>query len=116
MGKHFIYSKTVQALKVDDQGSPIPLKNDKDEVIKGKFETEDKILKDSFNSDYVLRTYAKSDNEVIVLLDDGHEETHKMQAIEKNKIVEKNQRSWLQSEIQLQGEDVQRWYTFLETL
>jgi len=122
MAKHFFYTREVQVVKKDEQGNAIPLKDEKGEVVKGKFETEPAYREDSFNLSKVIRTHMVDDTHVIVLLDDGHEVTEKTPELKNpskpahpQNIIEVKSRVWVQSEISIKGEEaVQRLFEALK--
>jgi hypothetical protein len=111
---HFIYKSVRPVPKKDENGNPIPLINSKGVPVAGKFETEDKEFIDSFNLNKVIRTVMVNEEKVIVLLDDGHEDTQVVPTMEKNKITEQKRRVWLQSEIEVTGSDVKELYEALK--
>lgn len=76
---------------------------------KGK-DNEEVVVQDSFNIDYVIRTYTISEDNVLVLLADGHEDGQYVEVPKANgKGVEiKKERRWVQSEITLDKEDAER--------
>ncbi len=128
----FKYSKEVKVDKKDEKGNKIPIvEKFTDEVGKitetptGKFETELVVVNDYFNIDKLIRTHAISPTSIIVLLDDGHEVTEVVpklknknhdpkKPVRPNDIVEEKQRIWVQSEIELKGEDIERFYKVLD--
>lgn len=110
----FFYTRVAQVAKKDENGQVIPLKDEKGNVIPKKFETEPKEFIDSFNTDKIIRTHMMSEDHVVVLLDDGHESVEPVPAMEKGKVVQKNQRIWVQSEISVKGADVARLHEFLK--
>jgi len=137
MAKQFFFFKREATVKkLDEQGSPIPLtqkvkkeidgvETEVDEVIPGKFETEVKIYEDNFNLSKVIRSHTVSEGQLIVLLDDGHEETQKTPVLKnpakkgpitKNDIIEEKSRVWVQSEIMLTGDDVPAYYAALKEI
>ena len=72
------------------------------------------VFRDSFNVNKVIRTVAIEDGRVMVLLDDLHERSQDVPDMDAktNKIKGyKRQRNTFQSEIYLEGEDVERFYT-----
>jgi hypothetical protein len=71
------------------------------------------VFRDSFNVNKVIRTVAIEDGRVMVLLDDLHERAQDVPDMDAktNKIKGyKRQRNTFQSEIYLEGEDVERFY------
>lgn len=110
---HFFYKREAKVAKKDSNGEAIPLKDNQGNVIPGKFETETVFRTDSFNTDKIIRTHMVNEEHVIVLLDDGHESLEQVPVREKNKIVQKNQRTWVQSEISVTGKDVERLHEAL---
>lgn len=116
MSKFFFYTREAEVPKKDDQGNGIPLKDEQGNVIPKKFETEKVKRRDSFNLEKVIRTHMINEEHVIVLLDDGHEEAQDVPKMEKNKIVQARQRAWVQSEISVRGEEVNKLYTALEAI
>lgn len=72
------------------------------------------VFRDSFNINKVIRTVAIEDGRVLVLLDDLHERAQDVPDIDprNNKVKGmKRQKNTFQSEIYLEGEDVERFYT-----
>jgi hypothetical protein len=70
-------------------------------------------FRDSFNVNKVIRTVAIEDGRTLVLLDDLHERAQETPDVDPrtNKVKGiKRQRNTFQSEIYLEGEDVQRFY------
>jgi hypothetical protein len=70
-------------------------------------------FRDSFNLNKVIRTVAIEDGRTLVLLDDLHERAQETPDVDPrtNKVKGiKRQRNTFQSEIYLEGEDVQRFY------
>jgi len=114
MSKFFFYTREVNVAKKDDQGNAIPLKDEQGNVIPKKFETVTEKRRDSFNLDTVIRTHMLSEEHVIVLLNDGHEEAQDVPKMEKGKIVQGRQRGWVQSEISIKGkQEVEELYSTL---
>ena len=71
------------------------------------------VFRDSFNINKVIRTVAIEDGRVLVLLDDLHERAQEVPDIDPrtNKMKGmKRQKNTFQSEIYLEGEDVERFY------
>lgn len=114
MSNHFFYTREKVVKKVDDKGTAI-MKKDENGVDTKEFETETKIFVDSFNINKVIRTHMLSEDHVVVLLDDGHEESQVVGQRKKNpnkgstpdNMEEVKQRVWIQSEISVKGEEVQ---------
>jgi hypothetical protein len=69
---------------------------------------EGKAFIDSFNINNVLRTIQVSDNEIAVILNDGHEES-RIVNIDKKKNTPIRERGYYFSQIMLKGEDVERF-------
>ena len=71
------------------------------------------VFRDSININKVIRTVAIEDGRLLILLDDIHERAQDVPEIDprtnKMKGV-KRQRNTFQSEIYLEGEDVERFY------
>ena len=70
-------------------------------------------FRDSFNINKVIRTVAIEDGRVLVLLDDIHERAQEVPEIDprSNKVKGmKRQKNTFQSEIYLEGADVERFY------
>jgi hypothetical protein len=70
-------------------------------------------FRDSFNVRKVIRTVAIEDGRLLILLDDIHERAQEMPEIDprSNKVKGiKRQRNTFQSEIYLEGQDVERFY------
>lgn len=120
MTKFFSYTRTKQEAKKDDKGQIIYKLDEQGQPIKDQPEIIEKKFVDWFNMEYVLRTFTVAEDHVIVLLDDGHEESQTITAL-KNKfkpatpqnLEEKKQRQYIQSEISVRGEDVQRLHETL---
>jgi hypothetical protein len=120
MAKHFFYSRQAEAFKKDENGNKIAVmkevlgEGDEQptfEPIPGQFEKEIVTYIDSFNIDKVIRTHHVAPDQLVVLLDDGHEITdvveHKLINPKKpptqdNVTVVKG-RVWVQSEILVKG-------------
>jgi len=71
------------------------------------------VFRDSFNINKVIRTVAIEDGRLLILLDDIHERAQEIPEIDprNNKVKGvKRQRNTFQSEIYLEGEDVERFY------
>jgi hypothetical protein len=71
------------------------------------------VFRDSFNINKVIRTVAIEDGRVLILLDDIHERAQEIPEIDPrtNKVKgTKRQKNTFQSEIYLEGEDVERFY------
>ena len=70
-------------------------------------------FRDSFNLDKVIRTVGIEDGRLLVLLDDLHERAQEMPDVDPrtNKVKGiKRQRNTFQSEIYLEGDDIERFY------
>jgi hypothetical protein len=69
------------------------------------------VFTDSFNVDKVIRSYEYEKGKILVLLDDGHEDSDYKQVPKPNgKGFEiKKERQWKQSEIYLNEEDTKRF-------
>jgi hypothetical protein len=70
-------------------------------------------FRDSFNMNKVIRSVAIEDGRIMILLDDLHERAQEMPDVDPrtNKVKGvKRQRNTFQSEIYLEGEDIQRFY------
>lgn len=64
----------------------------------------------SFNVEYVIRTFSTKDGGIMVLLDDGHEESVEMPVQKsKNNISYEKRRTYLMSQIELNAEDTKRF-------
>jgi hypothetical protein len=71
------------------------------------------VFRDSFNINKVIRSVAIEDGRVMILLDDLHERAQEVPDIDPrtNKMKGmKRQKNTFQSEIYLEGEDVERFY------
>lgn len=117
---HFFYDREQKVAKKVD-GKPIPITREVEkedgtkvqEVVPGQFETETFIRKDSFNLDTVVRTHMVDEEHVVVMLNDGHEETQvvNQKLISKNKPATRDNvedvkgRVWIVSEISIKGKD-----------
>ena len=70
-------------------------------------------FRDSFNINKVIRSVAIEDGRIMILLDDLHERAQEVPDIDPrtNKVKGvKRQKNTFQSEIYLEGEDVERFY------
>jgi hypothetical protein len=70
-------------------------------------------FRDSFNINKVIRTVSIEDGRLLILLDDIHERAQDVPEINpRNSTIKgyKRQRNTFQSEIYLEGEDVNRFY------
>lgn len=79
-------------------------------------EEEDKVYQDSFNLNCVTRTYS-TENEVLVILNDFHNEVRQVPIMNKNKKFSgqyKNQVDTVYSEIHLSKEDGERFKQLTE--
>lgn len=125
----FKYSRKREVVKKYANGDPIPLvvkkEDGTEEVIPGKFETEFVWKTDTINLDMLIRTHELDDSRVIVLLNDGHEESQKVpvglknakKGMTPNNINYEKQITWVQSEITLEKkEDIERLYKVLDYL
>ena len=71
------------------------------------------VFRDSFNLNKVIRSVAIEDGRVMILLDDLHERAQEVPDVDPrtNKVKGmKRQKNTFQSEIYLEGEDVERFY------
>lgn len=80
---------------------------------KRKFKDKDNnevVVQDALNTDYIIRVYTISEDNVVVLLADGHEDGQYVEVPKSNgKGIEiKKERRWVQSEITLDKEDADR--------
>lgn len=125
----FKYSRKKIVNKKDANGNFIPLvvkkEDGTEEVVPGKFETEEVWKTDRINLSLFIRTHELDDDRVIILLADGHEEEQRVPVGLKNpkkgmvpgNIVEQKQTLWVQSEIILEKkEDIERLYSILDEL
>jgi hypothetical protein len=77
--------------------------------------TEEKEFRDSFNMNKVIRTMTFPDGKLIVILDDFHEQLTQQPDInpKTNKLNGyKMVKTTMQSEIELSGKDVERFFKF----
>lgn len=75
----------------------------------------DKVYVDSFNVNSVVRSFQADDNQLYVLLDDGHEESREVPEYSntgREKGI-KRERQWIVSQILLEGNDIQRFRKLL---
>ena len=123
----FFFHRETKVRKLDDKGNPVPLttkvkktvdgvETEVTEVVPGKFETETVMVEDNFNLNKVIRSHTIKPGTVVVLLDDGHEEAQDIPVMKGKNIEKTRQRNWVQSEIQLTGEDVPNYYAALREL
>lgn len=97
MNNQFFYTRTQQFESKLENGETV---------------MEEKSVKDSFNINKVIRSVTMDNGSVLVLLDDIHERTSEQPIInhETNKVTgTKKVTQVFQSEINLQGEDVERF-------
>lgn len=116
----FSYTRTKQVAKKDENGKIIFKKDEEGKELKDQPETEEKKFTDWFNLGCVIRTFTIEDDHVIVLLNDGHEQTDKIPVLKNklkpptpNNVVEEKQRNYVQSEISVRGEDIARLHEAL---
>jgi len=119
--KAFKYKREVTVAKKGEDGQPIPRLDEHGNVMEGLYEIEKTIAYDVINLDLVVRSYQMAEDQVLVLLNDGHEVTEKQRALKNAKrpptidnIIEVKERVYVQSEILLTGEDIERFYSALE--
>jgi len=71
---------------------------------------DDKVYKDSFNLNKVVRSVQMEDNKILILLDDIHERAEQVPDVKNGKVVgSKRERNTFQTEINLFDEDVTRF-------
>ena len=107
----FFFSKEIEITK------EVETEDGKKEKIK-----ETKVVKDGFNLNKVLRVYNDPmDGRFIVVLDDGHEQAQEMQYPKLNAkgmptggVEMKRVRDWYISQIELEGEDIERFISVSE--
>jgi hypothetical protein len=76
---------------------------------------DDKVYKDSFNLNKVVRSVQMEDNKIIILLDDIHERAEQVPDVKNGKVVgSKRERNTFQTEINLFDEDVTRFNNLVE--
>lgn len=114
---HFIYTRKEWITRKDEKGKPIPVMSDTEPgkpqaAVPGVFEKEEKSFRDSFNLKNVVRSFSLDEDSILVLLDDGHEEVEILPAYKKNN--EQRKRVWVTSQINLIGEDVNRFFEAIQ--
>jgi|ERR1044072_4859646 hypothetical protein len=122
--KFFTYTREVKQKKLDEKGLPIPIIKEKKEGEETdpkkpeavEFEMETKTFEDFFDLERVIRGLTVEENKIVILLDDGHEVTEQIPKLKDprkqptpSNIVYEKQRNWVQSEIILTGDDVERF-------
>jgi hypothetical protein len=76
---------------------------------------DDKVYKDSFNLNKVVRSVQMEDNKIVILLDDLHERAEQVPDVKNGKVVgSKRERNTFQTEINLFDEDVTRFNNLVE--
>ena len=117
---NFAYNRRDVILKLDEQNNPIPILDENQVAIPNQFEKTEIVRRDVMNLDFFIRAYRKTDDHLIILLNDGHEATEKVPVLINPKkgpvegnIKEEKNRVWLQSEIILTGDDIERFYSAL---
>lgn len=129
----FTYQRKQVVKKLDGNGNPIPVTIEvspkpedpsvptEKRIVPGEFETEEITVTDGFNINNIIRFIGIHADRAIVVLNDGHEEIKKVQALinpakpsSKNNIKEIKESQWLVSEIPLAGEDLKRFYEFID--
>jgi hypothetical protein len=76
---------------------------------------DDKVYKDSFNLNKVVRSVQMEDNKILILLDDIHERAEQVPDVKNGKVVgSKRERNTFQTEINLFDEDVTRFNNLVE--
>jgi len=120
MSRFFVFTRTKNVAKKDEEGKVILKKDEEGNDIPGQAEVESRNFTDAINLDKIIRVHMLEQDHVVVLLDDGHEVTEKVPVLKNKKqpptpqnIVEEKQRSYMQSEISVKGEDVTRLYAEL---
>lgn len=115
MVRQFFYSRKTEFYKLDTEGNKIPKTGEDGVPIPQQFETEERIFQDSFNKHMVIRSMEFPDH-LIILLNDGHETTDVQRTLKNptkpasmTNINEVKTRIWVQSEIRLTGEDIDRF-------
>ncbi len=126
--KLFFYSREQKVKKLDENGKAIPItipvvkevdgKETRVDEATGQFVQETKIRRDSFNVESVLRSYMISDDHIIVILNDGHEESQVVDQTlinakkppTKDNIKTDKARVFVASEISLSGDDAKRFF------
>jgi len=100
---HFIYTRTVT--------KKIPHPDDETNVV-----TETITFRESLNLDKVIRSVMRDTESLIVLLDDGHEESIDIVPEDRDPKTMKlkregvKKRLFLASEIELKGDDIERFF------
>jgi hypothetical protein len=90
MSKHFFYHR--REAKLPKKEGELPY-----------FET----YVDSFNLDCVIRSHQVDENSLLVLLNDGHEESREIPLPQTSRTGEtKRERQWIVSQIFLEGDDI----------
>lgn len=120
--KFFSYTREVKVKKLDESGNPIPKQVDVDptkivqEAKPIEYETETKYFEDFFDIERVIRGVSTKENQMVILLDDGHEVTEATprlkdprKAATPSNVQYEKQRNWVQSEITLTGDDAERF-------
>lgn len=134
MAKQFFFFERETTVKqLDKDGNPIPEtvtvekeengeKVQVEEPVPGRFKTEKRIVIDTLNLNKVIRTHTLENGTIIVLLDDGHEETQKNPVLKnpgksgpitKKDIIEEKSRVWVQSEILILKSQAEEFYKAL---
>ena len=124
MAKFFFFKREQQVAKKDENGHAI-MKVDDQGVPTKEVDTETVIRKDCINLEKIVRAHMITDTHVVVLLDDGHEESQVIDQRLKNpkkpptrdNVEDVKGRVWVQSEISIKGEDqITEFYSALSAV
>lgn len=120
MLKFFSYTKTKQEVKTNEKGEVIYKLDGEGNPIKTEPELLETHVTDWFNLNLIIRVWSIEKDHAIVLLNDGHEESQVIPVLKKDKKPNadsfQRQRKYIQTEIELKGEDVKRLHTVLTEL
>lgn len=126
--KSFSYQRESIVYKKDENGNKIPLYETVEEgsstrtdgkidkIIPGKFETESVWVEDYFNLENYVRAVTIENGSIVVMLNDGHEESREIPTLKNDKkpaslanIKMERQRQYVCSEIVIsKPEDIER--------
>lgn len=112
---HFIYTRKVRK----QVPATLPSNISESDSISAVSQYQEVEFKESFNLEKVVRSVMRDVETLVVLLDDGHEESIELQPEQRNdkgKIVKESikKRLFFASEIELKGNDITRFFEAIE--
>jgi hypothetical protein len=121
MTKFFKYTRTKKEIKKDELGEVVYQLDETGQKIKDNPEYVETKFTDVFNLDLVIRVHMISKDHVVILLNDGHEESQNITTVKDKRkpptgtnLIETRQRQFVQSEISIFGDDIPKLYEILD--